>query len=300
MEAVEKPSFPPYLILFLGVISFSFAAILIRLSTAPSIIIAFYRLFLSVVILLPYVLLKHRQELRALTRGHIVFSLLSGFFLALHFYSWIASLEHTSVTNSVVLVSIHPILVALIAALFFGEVLNRSMVLGVIVAILGSGLVGAGGLSLESGSTLRGDLLALLGAVMMAGYIIIGSRLRKTLSIFPYVLITYGSASLYLLIFILFNQVSMVGYPGIDYLYFLLLALGPTVFGHTSFNWALKYLPSSHVSVSYLGEPVGSSFLALLIFQEAPPPVALLGGIMVLSGLYLTIRRGGRRSTQAS
>lgn len=283
----------PYPILLLGIIAVSFAAILIRLSTAPPLIIAFYRLFYGVLILLPFVFARYRQDLQRIDKRALLLSLLAGLFLALHFFSWITSLDYTTVTSSVILVTTHPILVAALSALLFKEDLSFGALLGILMAVLGSVVIGVSGMALQSGAW-RGDALAFFGAVMMAGYILVGSRARKALSLFPYVLLTYSSASILLLLLALSFQLPLRGYSLTNHLLFFLLGFGPTVIGHTCFNWALKYIPSTQVSVSILGEPIGATILAYYVFKEMPSWLALFGGALVLMGIYTTVRQSAR------
>lgn len=278
----------PYPILLLGTVMVSCAAILIRFSTASPLIIAFYRLFYAVLILLPLSCIRYRQEFQKIGWRSISLSFLAGLFLALHFFSWITSLEHTTINSSVVLATTHPVLVAVFSALFFKEKMSLPLLMGILTAMLGSILIAVGGLQMGAGF-FKGNLLAFLGAVMMAGYILVGSRVRKTLSLFPYVLLTYSAATLFLLVLVLFFH-PLQGYSTDNHLLFFLLALGPTVIGHTCFNWALKYIPSTQVSVSILGEPLGATLLAVFFFQEIPSLLALGGGILVLFGIYTTVK----------
>lgn len=282
----------PYPILFLGMFTVSFAAILIRLSTAPPLIIAFYRLFYGVLLLLPLILILYRAEFKKIELWSLLLSLLAGLFLALHFFSWITSLEYTTVTSSVVLVTTHPILVSLLSVFLFHEKFSLKVLLGILMAISGSMIIGLGGIALHRG-VWRGDILAFLGALMMAGYILVGSRVRKVLSLFVYVFITYSTASLILLILTLLHSLPLKGYSSYNHLLFFLLGFGPTVIGHTCFNWALKYIPSTQVSVSILGEPIGASILAFYFFNESPSLLVLGGGILVLAGIYTTVKGQG-------
>lgn len=278
----------PYPILFLGTAVVSLASILIRFSTAPPLIIAFYRLFYSVLILLPFNLLGYGEQLKRVERRAICLSVLAGLFLGFHFFFWITSLAHTTISSSVLLVTTHPVLVAVLAALLFQEKVTGPLFFGIFLTMVGSILVGVGGLQID-GRFLKGDFLAFLGAVMMAGYILVGSRVRKVLSLLPYVLLTYGAACIFLLLLALFFH-PLRGYSSLDHGLFFLLALGPTVIGHTCFNWALKYISSTHVSVSILGEPLGATLLAILFFQEFPPFLALGGGMFILVGIYITVK----------
>lgn len=282
-----RPKVSPYLILFIGVSAVSFAAIFIRLADAPAGVIAFYRMSIATVILAPFVLSKKIQEIKTLKGKEISLIVLSGFFLALHFLFWISSFEHTSVVSSVVFVTTQPIFVALAAALILKERPGFMLLCGIGLASIGSLVIGAGDLSLGSTNFL-GDLMALAGSIMAAGYLLIGRHLRQKMSLGVYILLVYGTCSGFLLIYLLINQLPLLGYSSVSWISMLMLALIPTIIGHSSFNWALKYLQASVVSASSLGEPVMSTLLAWIILQEKPPIYAVLGGILILGGIYLT------------
>jgi drug/metabolite transporter (DMT)-like permease len=170
------------------------------------------------------------------------------------------------------------------------EKISKSLILGIIIAIFGSLLIGISDLRVE-GNFLYGDLLALGGAVMIAAYFLIASKLRKDLSLIPYVSVVYSITTFFLYIFVKLKGYSLITYDLNDYIIFLLLAIGPNVIGHSSLNWALKYLSPSIVSASILGEPVGSTVLAFLILHEVPPFGTLIGGILILIGIYIVSQK---------
>ncbi len=286
-----QPKLPPYIMLIIGVSAVSFAAIFIRLAEAPAAIIAFYRMGIATVLLAPFILIRYQKEFRALEKSQIWFGILGGLLLAVHFLFWITSFSHTSVASSVVFVTTQPIFVALAAAIFLKERPGLFLLGGITLACIGSLIIGAGDFSLGS-TNLFGDLLALGGSIMAAGYFLIGRHLRKNLSLGVYIFLVYGICSVFLLIYILVNGIPLLGYDQSTWFYMFMLALVPTIIGHTSFNWALKYLHASAVSVSILGEPVGATLLAWLILQEKPPIFTLIGGIPILGGIYLaTIKK---------
>jgi drug/metabolite transporter (DMT)-like permease len=290
-----------------GILAASTAAIFIRFAQADgadSIVIAAARLTLASLILAPLVLKRHRGDLRSLGRQDWLLLALAGLFLALHFASWISSLAYTSVASSVVLVTTTPLWVGLLAPLVLGERLNRWTVLGLVLALTGGVVIGlsdacslqAGRIacpplsSFIGGTAFLGDLLALAGAWMAAGYLLVGRRARSRLPLLPYVFVVYGCAALVLLALMLALGRSPLGLPASSYLWFLLLALVPQLLGHSSFNWALKYLPASYVSVTLLGEPIGSSILAYVFFQESPGWLKVGGALLILAGIWLTAR----------
>jgi len=273
------------LILALGVIALSFGSIIIRVTHSPSIVIAAWRLVLASVVLLPWGLARGRLSGRGL-----VLSLLSGAFLALHFATWIESLRHTTVASSVVLVNTNPLFVGLFS-LFLGEPPSRALWQGIGLATLGGVLIGWGDFSL-GGSALWGDLLALVGAIMASGYLMIGRRMRHHGPLFPYVGIAYSTAALLLVggTFLLADGALPMRE---DWLWIGLLALGPQLLGHTSVNRALRSLPASAVAVAVLGEPVGATLWAYLLFGEGIGPVQGVGMLLVLAGIVRVLRATG-------
>jgi len=276
-----------------AVIAISFAAIFIRLSNAPSMIIAFYRLFFSLFILAPNLLVQHK-DIRLLKASDLIGMAVSGFFLAGHFYLWISSLEYAPVAVSVVLVSIHPLIVALAGHLFLGDTIPNRFFASMALVLAGTAAIAAESLSgfAEGSTELRGALMALGGAVMMAGYLLVGRRLRQNLSTTIYATGTYGVAAFLLFITASFAGIPITGYPPSEYLLFIALAVIPTLLGHTVFNWALKKVRASLVSLLYLGEPVGATILAFIVLQELPTSLQAAGALIILIGLYLVIKPG--------
>lgn len=280
-----------------AVIAISFAAIFIRLSAAPPLTIAFYRLFFSLLILAPG-LAARGGEIRLLKTSELGGMAASGFFLAGHFYLWISSLEYAPVAVSVVLVSVHPLIVAFAGHLLLGDTIPRRFLASMILVLIGTAAIAAEGVSgfIEGSTELRGALMALGGAVMMAGYLLVGRRLRQNLSTTIYVSGTYGIAALLLLVTAIGAGVPLSGYPPMEYLLFVALAVIPTLLGHTVFNWALKKVQASLVSLLYLGEPLGATVLAFIILRELPTSLQAAGGLVILCGLYLVVKHGNRTS----
>lgn len=276
----------PYLGVGLGVITVSTAAILIRLAQVEvhSLVIAAWRLTLATLILTPIALTLRRSELHALTRHEWDSALVAGILLALHFATWITSLAYTSVAASVVLVSTHSIFVGLASHLLLRERLSRGMVVALLIATAGGVLIGLGDLG-EGSHRLRGDILALGGAITAAGYFLIGRRLRARLSLLTYVFPVYGTAALTLMIILLVSGLPALPHHPQTWLWLLLMALGPQILGHSSLNWALRYLSATYVTIATLGEPVGSALLAWWLLGEQPSRWAVVGGALVLAGI---------------
>jgi drug/metabolite transporter (DMT)-like permease len=279
---------PAIVAVFLGVIAVSFASIFIRFIEVAPIIIAFYRLFVTTLILTPVFLLKETQ--RGSIRKYPFYYILSGVFLAFHFYLWIASLSYTSVSSSVILVSLHPIIVAVYSHFILKEKISLPTLVGILIAIVGVIIISAGDHS-QGSNVLLGDLLALGGAVMMAGYLLVGRKLRQEVSTINYTFWVYGIASLVLLVLALALKAPLYPYSVNVYFIFLLLAVIPTLMGHSVFNWALDKVPVALVSLIILGEPVGATILAWLFLNEPPTLFHYIGGLFILAGLFLTVRK---------
>lgn len=287
MEKEKSPPFSPYLVVLLGVVAAAFSSIFTKLTAAPPLAIAFYRLFLTVVLISPFVAAR-RGELRAVSRRDLALALLAGVFLALHFASWITSLSYTSIASSTVLVTMQPLFVLAGGYLLFKEKVSPRGLVGAALALLGSVVIGWGDFRL-GGQAFLGDVLAFAGAAFVAGYVLIGRSLRRRLSLLSYVFLVYGASAAVLLLANLAAGVPLYPYPPETWLWFLLLALVPTIGGHTVFNWALRYVKAAVVSVSNLGEPVGATILAYLIFHQVPVMTQLLGGSIIIGGLALFI-----------
>jgi drug/metabolite transporter (DMT)-like permease len=286
----SAPRINPYLGVILGVIAVSFAAVFIRLCQAHPLAVAFYRMALAALVLLPLMAKGRWSQLTGLRRALLVRAILAGFFLGLHMGTWVTSLYFTSVASSIILVSTQSVFAVLLSHYGIKERASRGVLVAVCVAFVGSIIIGGSDLRLGR-ETLVGDGLALAGGFTAALYMIIGRRVRQELSVLPYVFLAYSTAAVLLGVGCLTFQVKMWGYPGQTYLWLALLALVPTHLGHTMFNWALRYLPAYVIGVSLLGEPIGSTVLAYVIFREVPLALTFVGGVLVLAGIYLVARQ---------
>jgi drug/metabolite transporter (DMT)-like permease len=299
----KTPSVPPALVLTGGILAVSTASLFIRYAQqdAPSIVIAAWRLSIATLVLAPIAWARCSTEIKSLNLRQIVLLALAGLLLAIHFASWITSLEYTTVASSVVLVTTTPLWVGLLSPLFLGERVTRYVKIGLLVAMVGGIIVGlseacefAGrlvcepfGVTLQS-RALTGNGLALIGALCAAGYLLVGRSLRMSLSLLAYITLVYGTAAIALLLGVFFSGNAITGYPSQAYIWFVALALVPQLLGHSSFNWSLKYLPAAFVSVTLLAEPVGSVFLAYLFLTETPGLLELAGGVLILAGIYIS------------
>ena len=272
-----------------GVLAVSAAAIFIRLAEAPAIAVAFWRCALGAALLLPPALVRRDR----FPRGRDLWvGIASGIALGAHFGFWISSLDHTSVAASVVLVSTQPVFVAILAYLIFGERTSPLSFAGILAALVGTAII-AGDDTVGS-AALLGNALALAGAVTVAVYVLVGRYSRTGgIGVLPYSVVVYSAAALALLPVALVLDVQLWGYSGETWFWLWAITLGPQLMGHTVFNWALRYVEASVISGTILAEPVISSLLAWLILSETPGLPTILGGCVVLIGLFLLLR--GRR-----
>ncbi len=276
------------LLLPIGIIAVSTASIFIKLCNAPVLIIATYRMMLASLMLTPFAC--YQKTWRGWERDDLGWFFISGLLLSLHFAFWIASLKVTSVASSVVLVTTHPIFVGIGGWLFLKERLGLNLIFGIALSVLGSGLIGYGDMSLSK-EAFMGDGLALLGAIAASGYLLVGRKMRKGQVLLSYIFPVYSTAGLLLILFALIFQESFWGYSSSTYLYLFLLALVPQLIGHTTFNWALKYLPASVIAITTLGEPIGSTFLAYFILGEGLTISKVIGGMSIFAGILIALRK---------
>jgi drug/metabolite transporter (DMT)-like permease len=295
----DKPFVNPYLAVLVGVFAVSFSALFVRLATAPAMIIATYRLLFTFLLLAPLTLVRHRRELAAMTGRQAWLAAASGLCLALHFVTWFTSLRYTSIASSVVIVTTQPVFVVIGSWLFFRERISRTAMLGGALALTGSFVIGASDFQLDL-RAFWGDLLALAAAVFVSGYMLLGRRLRSGVSLPAYTFVTYGSSALVLVVASLASRTPFYPYPAVDWLLFLGLAVVCTILGHTVFNWVLKYVQASVVSVSILGEPLGAIVWASIFLREYPTMRQLSGATLIFSGLYVFTRVATRQTGTAA
>ncbi len=284
-----RPRVHPYAALGVGILAVSTGAIFARLADAPALVTAAYRVGLAVLLLAPLAWLTARRELLSLGRRDLALAGLSGLFLALHFASWISSLDYTTVSSSVVLVNTNPLWVGLMTPFVTGDRLRPVMVISIVVSVVGGVLIGAGDF-VAGGRALWGDGLALAGGVSAAAYLLMGRRLRAHLSLLTYVTVCYGAAAVILWVLVLALGLPLTGFNAGTWASFAGLALISQVVGHTTYNWALKWCSAGLIAVSLLGEPVISSIIAYFLFDEGFTPLKVLGGGCVLVSIYLAAR----------
>jgi drug/metabolite transporter (DMT)-like permease len=290
---VERAT-PPTAALAFAVVAVITSAILVRYSAAPSLVKAFYRVLFTTLLLVPFALRRHRDAFGRLSGQDWLVASAGGIALAIHFASWFESLELTSVAASVTIVQSQVLFVAIGAALFLAEHVTRRTLAGMVVALVGIAVMSVGnaltGANVAGAAPLYGNALALVGAVCAAGYVLAGRSLRQRVPLIPYVIVVYSVCAVVLLALTVADGAPLVDYPPREWLLFLGMAVGPGLFGHTVLNWALAHVESSVVSVSLLGEPIGSALLALVLLGEVPTTITVVGGTIVLIGIAVTSR----------
>lgn len=300
-QPVTRPGIPlsVYLMLAAGVASVSLASIFIvyaQQAGVPSFVIAAGRLTIAALILTPFALMQHWPALRGLTRRDLLLACVAGFFLAIHFATWIASLEHTSVLISVVFVTTNVLWVALLEVVFLRARLGWVVIAGLLIAFAGGLLIGLSdpGDGSAGSNPVLGALLALTGAVSVAVYLVIGRKIRSKLALIPYIWLVYGMAAIFLVLLVVITATPVTGYPTEGYLWIVVMALLPQLVGHTSFNYALKYIPATIVGIITQAEPIGAAVAAFFLFSQFPTIMQLIGSVLIVAGVIAASLGQGR------
>lgn len=280
----------------ISVISVSFAAIFIVSIDASALSIAFYRLLFTTLLILPFIFIykKTRDELFNLKKSKLIIMIGIGIILAAHFALWITSLKLTSIASSVILVTAHPLLVGPVSHFFLKEKLSVINYIGILLSVCGVIILVYGNYGFALGiDTLEGNILALIGGIAAGLYILGGRKLRKTVSIGSYVFVVYSVGTIVLFFICVFFKTQLINISYRDLGIIFLMAIVAGIFGHTLYNWSLQHIRASVASVVLLGEPIGSSILALLLpwIQQTPSFYTIIGGVVILSGIYLTARK---------
>ena len=287
----------PGIVLLLAIAGISFAAPLIRLSSAHPVAIAIWRLVISLVSLgAVLVFTRGWRAWRGLTPRELTLAMTAGGMLAVHFWSWNTSLRYTSIAASVILVNLQPALVAVLSSVWLHESPTRRQWMGIAIAMAGAAAVAfASGDAPRGGARpLLGNALALVGAVTAALYYLSGRRLRAKLDLVPYVTLVYGACLVGLLVIAMIVGAPLLPQPSREWAIFAGLAVGPMLLGHTGMNWALGYLPAYVVNITVLGEPVGAILLGALLpgIREIPTVPVIAAGVIVIAGILLALPRG--------
>jgi drug/metabolite transporter (DMT)-like permease len=247
-------------------------------------LISFYRMAWATIIVLPFSLYRAKKNFSGISRRDLLIMLGIGFILAMHFASWISSLFYTSVASSTVIVTTQPIYVVILTVLFTSEKVSRLSFVAILVALAGAIIIGWGDMEFSK-EHIIGDLLAFIGAICAAIYIFMGRFVRQRVENAAYVQIVYGSSALVLLAMVLIFEKFEFNFPFQFHIWLFLLGLVPTGFGHTLYNWALKKIRAYIVGTSILGEPLGASVYAWLIFKEIPPYTTFIGAALIFAGV---------------
>lgn len=279
-----------HLTVMLGVMGVSLSPIFVRFSTAPSMVLVLYRVTFATLLLTPYVLWRHRDELKTMERKALLLCLLAGVFLGLHFTSYFESLRRTDIAPAAVLVNTEAIFVTIGTVLFMKAKLSKKAWLAVLLTFVGSIIVAMADAG-SGGGALLGNLLALAGAIFGAVYTMLGTVCRKGgISTMVYSWFLYGSAALTVLVFVLASGTAPLGYEPVNFLTTLGMAVCCTIGGHSIYSWGLKFLPASFVASAKMMEPVFASVWGLFLFSEKPGALVILGGAVVIFGIALYSR----------
>ena len=283
MNTLEKH---PIILIAVGIMGISLSSIFVKYSSAPSVVTAAYRLLWTIVLMTPAVACsgKRRRQLRRTDFKTVLLCILSGIFLALHFTLWFESLNHTSVASSTTIVCTEVIWVALGWRFFLKGKLTGKACLAIAVTLAGSVLIALSDSSGE-GSHLYGDLLALLAAIAVAVYTLIGRIARATTSTAVYTYLVYLACAFTLVVMTFGQGLSLAGYGSSGILVGFLLAVFSTILGHSIFSWCLKFLSPAFVSSSKLCEPAAAAVFAAFLFHEIPKPLQILGGLIIIAGV---------------
>src|SRR5258707_5847916 len=303
-QTAARISWRLYIVLAVGLLAVSSSSIFSRFAQndhASSLLIAAWRVTFATLVLTPLVLARYRAEVAQLRRSDLAFVLLSGLLLAIHFASWITSLEYTSVSTSTVLVSTNSLWVALASPFLLRERLSRVTLIAVLIAVVGVfwiSATGDTGTALHQGQAALGNVLALIGAVAVGGYYMIGRRVRAKVSVIPYIWLTYGTASIVLIAGVLLTGQPVFGLSPDAYFWMTLIGLLPQLIGHSAYNYALGYLSAAYVSLTIPVEPIGATILAALLLHEPLVPQYIFGGALILLALVLASREESRTTRE--
>jgi drug/metabolite transporter (DMT)-like permease len=273
-----------------AVVAVSTSAPLIREAQAPALAIAFWRNALAVAVLGPVCITWRRDEIGRLERGPGRGALLAGLLLSAHFATWVPSLSFTSVASSVALVATQPVWAALMARAR-GEHVPARAWLGIGVAVAGAVTLTGVDVAI-SGRAFAGDLLALAGGILAAGYVTVGSVVRQTVSTTLYTTICYTTAAVLLGLGCLGGGVALSGYDARTWACLAGLPAGPQFLGHSLVNRVLRTTSATVVSVAILFEIVGSTVIAWIAFGESPPAGAYPAAVLIAAGTVLVVLAG--------
>ncbi|HQO20271.1 MAG TPA: DMT family transporter [Acidobacteriota bacterium] len=278
-------------LLFLGLLATSFPAILVRFADAPAITISFYRNIIAAGLIFPLIFL-HKTKISDF-RHMAIPVLTTSCFLALHFWTWNASLKMTSVASSLVIVATQPVWSAILGRMFLKENVSKRGWLSIFIALSGIAAIAMTDIGASAGS-IRGDLLALAAAIFASLYLVMGRSVRDKIPILYWLFTVYFCASLILFIPLAISKAPMGGFTTTTWLMFFLMGLIPSAVGHSLLNYSVRFIEAYKAQLGLLLEPLVSSILAFAIFMEKPPAAFYPGALLALFGVVLGISERGR------
>lgn len=286
--ASSSPPIAPALPLLVGMIAISFAPILVRYSDAPVSVQGMYRMLFTVLLMLPFGF-KQIGSIRRISAKDWLLLGAAGFFLALHFMLWMASLNYTSISSSTIILVLEPVGVMIGAFFLFKDRIAKTALIGMAIAFAGVVFVGSADSGVSS-SAVKGDFLSFLGMLAIVFNMLIAKRILARVPSYLYSLIVFTVTFFCFWGYNVARGISVIDYPPREWLVFVLLAVIPTVFGHMIFNWLLQYVKPTTISMTVLAEPIGSSILGIFLFREMIGTLQLIGGLLVIAGLILYMR----------
>lgn len=272
------------LIIILGTVSISMSAIFGRMSTAPSVILVFYRMLFAVLLLLPVIILKCREELKNLKLGDVLRCACSGFFLGMHFTLYFQSLKYTSIAAAVVLVNMEVFFVALVMMLVWREKIPIKALTGIVIAFIGTIVIAVADMG-GGTNVVLGDVFAFIGSLCVAIYTMIGKKCRERLSTSVYTGFVYAFAALTVAVAALLTGTAFTGYDPMNLAYAFGMTIFCTFLGHSVYSWGLRYLSASYITTIKLLEPLFAAILGFFFFGEVPGMLVVVGGIIIIGGI---------------
>jgi len=271
-------------VLIFAVMLGSTSGIITRFIDADAMAIGFYRLTFSLPFFLFPSLFQKRKEFKNIRFKDYVLSLLAGGVLFFHFYTWFQAVTLTTITSAIVLMELHPVVVLFITLFVFRKKVPMSSIAGITIALIGGILVTGGDYSLDSTHFL-GDLYALMAAIGLGVYFVLGNMVRVRVPSGLYITLVFGSCWGFFFFGMVLMGIPFTGYSGFDYFYIALMTLLCQIGGHALFNWCLGYVSALDVSTLEIGEIIFAPILAFFFFKEVPEQAQWIGALIVIIGL---------------
>lgn len=274
------------LIVLLAVTGMSLSAVFVRMAYAPSVVLAFWRMCLTAVLMLPVVWIKCRKEIAGLERKNLIACVISGVFLGIHLAAYFEAVKNTTLASGLILVNTKVLFIPIVLLLVYHEKIPVKGLIAIGAAFLGTVVI-AGGDQSGGSNIIYGDIMAIIGSLAISGYTLIGRTQRKYLSNMTYTFLVYGSAALVLLAVAMVQGMEVIKIMPQDYRAALGMAVCCTLLGHSLANWALKYLSAAFISVCNLGEPVMAVGFGIFLYGEIPALYQMIGSAVILSSICL-------------